>query len=95
MSPGFGKDMTEMIHYLLIFRSLTQAQQAIGILRSIGISAQVSRSPKSLSGEGCSHSLRLPELQFAPAMNVLRQGRVMPRKVFFSGRDGIYREVGV
>ena len=84
-----------MVHYLLIFRSLTQAQQAIGILRSIGIMTQVSRSPKSLSGEGCSHSLRLPERQFAGAINMLRQGQILPRKVFFSGRDGVYWEVSV
>jgi len=84
-----------MVNYLLIFRSLTQAQQAIQILRSINIILQVSRSPKSLSGEGCGHSIRLPERQFAPAVNRLRQSRLLPRKAFFSERDGIYREVSL
>ena len=84
-----------MVHYLLIFRSLTQAQQAIAILRSVNIYAQVSRSPKSLSGEGCSHGIRLPERQFTQAVNRLRQSRMLPHKVFFSERNRSYREVTV
>jgi Protein of unknown function (DUF3343). len=84
-----------MLHYLLIFRSLTQAQQAIQILRSIHIITQVNRSPKSLSGEGCSHSIRLAERQFGAAIHKLRQSRILPRKAFFSERDGIYREVSL
>jgi len=84
-----------MVHYLLIFRSLTQAQQAIQILRSIHIITQVGRSPKSLSGEGCSHSIRLTERQFGAAIHKLRQSRILPQKAFYSERDGMYREVSL
>lgn len=81
-----------MVNYLLIFRSLTQAQRAMHICRSAGIVGTLMRSPKGLSGEGCSHSLRLPESSYAAAIKQLRQNGTMPRKIFRADR-GAYREV--
>lgn len=43
-----------MVYYLIVCRSLTYAQRTASALERAGITAHILRSPKMVSGEGCS-----------------------------------------
>ena len=50
-----------MLYYLIVCRSLTYAQRTAAALERAGISAYIMRSPKSIAGEGCSHSVKIAQ----------------------------------
>ena len=50
-----------MVYYLIVCRSLTYAQRTASALERAGITAHILRSPKMISGEGCSHSVKVSE----------------------------------
>lgn len=50
-----------MLYYLIVCRSLTYAQRTAAALERAGITAHILRSPKSIAGEGCSHSVKLSQ----------------------------------
>ena len=54
-----------MLYYLIVCRSLTYAQRTAAALERTGITARVLRSPKSIAGEGCSHSVKLSQRRLA------------------------------
>ena len=57
-----------MVYYLIVCRSLTYAQRTASALERAGITAHILRSPKMISGEGCSHSVKVSERNLAPAL---------------------------
>lgn len=75
-----------MIEYLFTFRSLTQTQTAQRILRQQGILANLQRSPKKLSKNGCAYALNIAEDQLYDALAYFRA-----RNLPFSG---LYRKRG-
>ena len=75
-----------MVYYLIICRSLTYAQRTAQALERAGITAHILRSPRSISGEGCSHAVKVSE------RNLGRVG-LAPRRVFIQSADGSYKEV--
>lgn len=83
-----------MTQYLLLFRSLTQAQRALQLCKSMHFPATLVRSPKSVAGDGCSHSLRVSDSSLQSILNLLRQNNIAPRKIFRVDR-GAYREVSL
>lgn len=82
-----------MVYYLIICRSLTYAQRTAQALERTGISAHILRSPKSISGEGCSHSVKVSERNLTDALLVLNRVGLAPKRVFVQGSDGSYKEV--
>ena len=56
-----------MLYYLIVCRSLTYAQRTAAALERAGITAHILRSPKSIAGEGCSHSVKLSQRRLAAA----------------------------
>lgn len=60
-----------MVYYLIVCRSLTYAQRTASALERAGITAHILRSPKMISGEGCSHSVKVSERNLAPALLIL------------------------
>ena len=70
-----------MNHYLIVCRSVTQAQRAGRLLTSYGITNQVFRSPAGLTERGCSYSVRVRSEQLDRAMGVLRANQITPVKV--------------
>ena len=50
-----------MVYYLIVCRSLTYAQRTASALERAGITAHILRSPKMISGKGCSHSVKVSE----------------------------------
>lgn len=82
-----------MLYYLIVCRSLTYAQRTAAALERAGISARTLRSPKSISGEGCSHCVRLGRRELDHGLMVLRQARLEPKRVFSAMSDGSYTEI--
>ena len=82
-----------MLYYLIVFRSLTYAQRTAAALERAGITAHLLRSPKSISGEGCSHSVKVSQRSLADALAVLHRSGLAPRRVFIIEGDGSYKDV--
>ena len=84
-----------MLYYLILCRSLTYAQRTAAALERAGIIGNIMRSPKSIAGEGCGHSVRISQRNLATALEVLRQAELSPKRVFAAEGDGVYREVAM
>ena len=67
---------------LIVFRSVTYAQNAQNLLGKHHISTVITRPPAELAKGGCSYALRLREGDMEAALAVLR--RLLPRS---KGRD--------
>ena len=83
-----------MNHYLIVCRSVTQAQRAGYLLSAAGITNRIFRSPVGLTERGCSYSVRIGEPYLARAIEILRQNSPQPVKLFLH-RDGQYFEVAL
>ena len=70
-----------MDHYLIVYRSVTQAQRAGRLLTSIGITNQVFRSPVGLTERGCSYSVRIRSADLNSALSLLQSRQLNPVKV--------------
>ena len=83
-----------MLYYLIV-RSLTYAQRTAAALERAGITARVIRSPKSISGEGCSHSVKISQRNLPDALRVLQRVGLTPKRVYITAGDGSYQEVAL
>ena len=83
-----------MNHYLIVCRSVTQAQRAGYLLSAAGITNRIFRSPVGLTERGCSYSVRIGGPYLASAMEILRLNSLQPVKLFLH-RDGQYFEVAL
>ena len=84
-----------MVYYLIVCRSLTYAQRTARVLERAGISGYIMRAPKLISGEGCSHCVKVAERWLAPALKVLTREGLGPKRVFLQNEEGSYSEVTV
>lgn len=82
-----------MVYYLIICRSLTYAQRSAQALERAGITAHILRSPAAITGEGCSHAVKVAERSLADALVVLNRVGLSPKRVFILSGDGGYKEV--
>ena len=82
-----------MVYYLIVCRSLTYAQRTASALERAGISAHILRSPKIISGEGCSNSVKVSERNLADALTVLARVGLTPKRIFIMSSDGSSKEV--
>ena len=82
-----------MLYDLSVCRSLTYAQRTAAALERAGITAHILRSPKSIAGEGCSHSVKISQRRLADALRVLHRVMLEPKRIFITAGDGSYREV--
>lgn len=79
---------------LIVFRSVTYAQNAQNLLGKNHISAAITRPPAGLAKGGCSYALRLREGELEAALALLRRSPVAYTGAFCpQGRT--WREVGV
>ncbi len=82
-----------MLYYLIVCRSLTSAQRTAAALERAGITARILRSPKSVAGEGCSHSVKISQRRLPDALRVLERAGLSPKRVFITAGEGSYQEV--
>ena len=82
-----------MLCYLMVGRSLTYAERTGAALERTGITARVLRSPKSIAGEGCSHSVKISQRSLPEALLVLQRADLAPKRIFITAGAGSYQEV--
>lgn len=82
-----------MLYYLIVCRTLTYAQRTAAALERTGIRARILRSPQSISGEGCSHCVRVARSDLDRALIVLDRAGLQPKRVFAAQNDGSYTEI--
>lgn len=82
-----------MFYHLIVCRSLTHAQKTASALEKAGIPGRVLRTPKGVSEEGCSHSVRVLQRDFPRALERLKEVGLMPKRVFVTVEEGKYQEV--
>ena len=82
-----------MVYYLIVCRSLTYAHRTAAALERSGITAHILRSPKVISGEGCSHSVKVSERYLSESLVVLSRVNLTPKRVYIISSDGSYKEV--
>ena len=77
--------------YLIMCRSLTNAQRAALLLERRGISAVVVKAPQSLRQNGCGYALSLYR-RLGDAVSILRESKLPMGKIYLRNEDGSYRE---
>ncbi len=82
-----------MLYYLIVCRSLTYAQRTAAALERAGITARILRSPKSVAGEGCSHSVKISQRKLPDALRVLERAGLSPKRVFITAGEGSYNQI--
>lgn len=80
------------MQYLIMCRSLTNAQRSAALLERKGISATVIKAPQGLSTSGCGYALSLYR-NFEDATLLLRRNKLLNGKRFIRLDGGEYMEV--
>ena len=83
-----------MMHYILLCRSMTQAQRAAKALQRAGMFASVTKAPRSANPGGCTYAVKLGERNLASALETLRVQEIPVDRVFSLDERGTLREVG-
>ncbi len=81
-----------MTHYLITFRTLTQAQRASRLLERAGYTVTIRRTPANLSRSGCGYALSLRR-GVSEANELLKKNGLWTGRLFRREEDGEYREV--
>ena len=84
-----------MLQYLLMCRSLTYAQRAARVLERIGVTAIITKVPKSVSKQGCGYCVKVSEKNLARSLAALKAAGLGPSRVFLAAADGSFSEVDV
>lgn len=82
-----------MLKYLLLCRSLTYAQRAARILERSGITAIITKAPKSAVGSGCNYCVKVSESRLTQALKALNEAGLAPLKILVQQDDGSFGEV--
>ena len=82
-----------MVSYLILCRSLTQAQRSARALERAGVAAHIMRCPKGLSAEGCSHCVKIKNGALERAVDILSFAGLKPKHIFGNDGAGGYEEV--
>ena len=84
-------------HHLAEGETLTAlaAAAARQALERAGITARVLRSPKSISGEGCSHSVKISQRTLPDSLRILQRVGLTPKRIYITAGDGSYQEVAL
>jgi hypothetical protein len=78
---------------LIVFCSLTQAQNAAAILRRNGISTVMVKPPTSLGRGSCAHGLLLESSCLQMAAELLKKISKKPIGIYEKSNDNIWKEL--
>ncbi|MCD8161393.1 MAG: DUF3343 domain-containing protein [Clostridiales bacterium] len=84
-----------MFYYLIVCRSLTQAQRTVAALERSGITAHLLRTPRELAEGGCGYSVKISERNLKGALVALHRAELSPIRLYRTVGDGSYREVAL
>lgn len=82
-----------MVYYLIMCRSLTYAQKLSRALEKAGITAQILRSPTSISPTGCSYSVRISGHSLSRALMILNREKLPHLGIYVGTSQDGFREV--
>lgn len=82
-----------MLQYYIMCRSLTYAQRAAWVLERAGITAILTRAPRSISNEGCVYCVKVSEKRLAEALKALKRAGFDSSRIYVKGPDGSLAEV--
>jgi len=82
-----------VVNYLLICRSLTEAQQTARALEHAGILSVVMRTPRGIETAGCGYCVRISERRLPQALSVLKTAGRSPTRIYAAMDGGKYNEV--
>ena len=77
--------------YLIMCKSLTNAQRAALLLEMRGIGAAVVKAPQSLRAGGCGYAVSLYR-RLGEAVSILKSADLLTGKVYQRKEDGSYQE---
>lgn len=80
---------------LIVFRSMTQAQNAASVLAKRGISVRVVRPPLEAGKGSCSAALQLAQQNLRPAADLISKLSFSPLAYYCFKADGMLREVSL
>ena len=78
---------------LIVFHSLTHAQNAASILRQNGVSTVMVKPPTSLGRGSCAHGLLLDKSYLPQAAALLRKTNRKPLGIFEKTNENIWKEI--
>lgn len=78
--------------YLILCKSLTNAQRAALLLERRGLSASVVKAPQHLRENGCGYALSLYR-RLDEAVSLLQNNRLLTGRIYQRLEDGSYQEV--
>ncbi len=81
-----------MKQYLIMCRSLTNAQKSAKLLERNGIFGSVVKAPNELSGRGCAYAVSIRR-DMDTAAGVLKRSGLISGKIYERDPDGKYSEV--
>lgn len=81
------------MRYLFMCKSLTYAQRSQKALERAGISANIIKSPSSLSTRGCGYSVSVSYARGSRAAEILKKSSLLQGKIYIQEADGSYKEV--
>ncbi len=81
-----------MDYYLLIARSVTQAQRMAAVLEGKGIRSTILRAPAALNHKGCSYALRFGGTEPEKVRKILQAAGIQPLPIYEKTGQG-YEEV--
>lgn len=79
--------------YYITFRSVTFAQRGEKLLARQNLRVSLMRTPRWMEEQGCGYALKLWTNDIAPAVQLLREGRIQLRRVYAQQEDGRMEEV--
>ena len=78
--------------YLIVTRSITQAQQMQRVLLRAGLSSQIIRGHRAIMQGGCGYTVQVAGWDAAAAAEALRQAQLRPERIY-RYQNGLYQEV--
>ncbi len=79
------------MQYLIMCKSLTNAQRGALLLERRGISASVVKAPQALRVNGCGYALRVYR-HAAEAVELLKSAQLLSGRIYRREEDGRYLE---
>lgn len=80
---------------LVTFRSVTPAQRGERLLRRMGFTCNLRRTPRWMEEQGCGYSLRLRRQDIMTAIALLRRHQIPFHKVYLQLPEGTVEELEV
>ena len=76
------------MYYILLCRSMTNAQKAAKLLQSSGIFAAVTKAPQESNPGGCTYGVKVAERKLNAARELLARNQITVLNTVCLGSDG-------